>query len=240
MNLNFDNIMKKIFYFVALVTLSLLFVQCETKPEGGENGVHEGHEYVDLGLPSGLKWATCNIGAESPEQLGYFLSWGEVEPKDYYYWDTYKYSGDTDSSFTKYCFDSQYGLDGFVDNKLQLDLEDDAAHVNWGGKWRMPTAEEAKELYDCCKWTWTIEKGMPGYKVMGINGNSIFMPAAGSMGWNEHYDFKNEVTYWTSTLSQDEYYPNQAVFIRAKEHNIDPIDSWSRRCWGFSVRAVCP
>jgi hypothetical protein len=104
----------------------------------------------------------------------------------------------------------------------------------------MPTAQEAKELYDCCKWTWTTQNGMPGYKIMGINGNSIFMPAAGSIGWSDYYDVKEEGVYWTSTLAQDDYYPNQAIFIRAKEHNIDPIDSWSRRCWGFSVRPVCP
>lgn len=232
--------MKKIFYFIALVILSLLFVQCETKPEGGKNGVHEGHEYVDLGLPSGLKWATCNIGAEYPEQSGYYLAWGEVEEKDYYYWDSYKYCNGTDSAFTKYCSDSQFGANGFVDNKLQLDPEDDAAHVYWGGNWRIPTAKEAKELYDCCKWTWTTQNGMPGYNVMGINGNSIFMPASGSIGWYDFYDLKEEGVYWTSDLVLEKYYYHQAYFIKFRSNSVEPNESWSHRCWGFSVRAVCP
>jgi hypothetical protein len=75
---------------------------------------------------------------------------------------------------------------------------------------------------------------------MGLNGNSIFMPAAGSIGWDDFYDRAEEGVYWTSTLSQDAYYPNQAVFIRIIERTVDFNDSWSRRCWGFSVRAVCP
>jgi hypothetical protein len=114
--------MKKIFYLVTLVIFSLLFVQCEEEPDG--KGVHEGHEFVDLGLPSGLKWAAYNVGAESPEQSGDYFAWGEVEPKSYYFWNTYKYSGDKDSTFTKYCTDTLCGLNGFVDNKLQLEKSD--------------------------------------------------------------------------------------------------------------------
>lgn len=230
--------MKKIFYLVTLVIFSLLFVQCEEEPDG--KGVHEGHEFVDLGLPSGLKWAAYNVGAESPEQSGDYFAWGEVEPKSYYFWNTYKYSGDKDSTFTKYCTDTLCGLNGFVDNKLQLDIEDDAAHVNWGGNWRMPTAKEAQELYDYCKWTWTTQNGIPGYKVMGINGNSIFLPAVGSIGWDKSYDLGEEGVFWTSSLSGPDFiYSNSPVFLRLIEKDI-AFNIVTQRCWGFSVRAVCP
>ena len=113
MNLNFDNIMKKIFYFVALVTLSLLFMQCETN-KIGQNGVHKGHEYVDLGLS--VKWATCNVGATTPEGSGDYFAWGEVEPKDYYYWDSYKERQDTNliGSF----------IDNITKSRKEYDWED--------------------------------------------------------------------------------------------------------------------
>lgn len=128
------------------------------------------HEYVDLGLPSGLKWATCNVGASSPEEYGDYFAWGETEPKDIYSWDTYKWCNGSKNSLTKYCE---------VDNKIILDPEDDAAYVNWGGAWRMPTSAEYKELIDQCSWTWTTQNGVKGYLVVGSNGNSIFFPAAG-------------------------------------------------------------
>ena len=104
---------------------------------------HNGHEYVDLGLPSGIKWATCNVGATTPEEYGDYFAWGETQPKDYYDWSTYKYCNGDEYSITKYCTRSTYGT---VDIKTTLELSDDAARVNWGGKWRMPTIEEQKEL----------------------------------------------------------------------------------------------
>ena len=95
--------MKKIFYLVALVAISLLFVQCEQNGMGSASGAHNGHEYVDLGLPSGLKWATCNVGANSPEEYGDYFAWGETEPKTTYNWDSYKYyDGSNLTKLTKY------------------------------------------------------------------------------------------------------------------------------------------
>ena len=235
--------MKKILYLVALVAISLCFVQCEQPEEikTTVTGEHEGHEYVDLGLPSGLKWATCNIGATQPEYFGDYFAWGEVETKEYYDWNTYKYCDNVDTTFTKYCYDATHGVDGFVDNKLQLDPEDDAARVHWGGNWRMPTSKETKELYDCCKWTWTTENGVPGHKVTGINGNSIFLPAAGAMGGDLLQGSGSTGDYWASELANNPNYndPTQAHNIRFTKYNVDP-DTYLTRRFGFPIRAVCP
>ena len=110
----------------------------------------DNHEWVDLGLPSGTLWATCNVGANTPEEYGDYFAWGETEPKDYYGWNTYKWCNGSRYTLTKYCTDSSYGYNGFVDNKAELDPEDDAAYVNWGSSWRIPTTEQQCELYENC------------------------------------------------------------------------------------------
>ena len=136
----------------------------------------EPKEPVDLGLPSGLKWATCNIGAESPEDYGYYFAWGEVEPDSSYNWPDYKWCKGKQKTFTKYCTCRD---EGTVDNKTVLEDADDAAVVNWGGSWRMPTEEEMRELVDNCTWTWTSQNGVAGSLATGPNGNSIFFPVGG-------------------------------------------------------------
>ena len=229
--------MKKIFYLVTLVIFSSLFVQCEKESNG--KGIHEGYEYVDLGLS--VKWATCNIGADSPERYGKFFAWGEVKSKGYYDWNTYKYCEGVDSTFTKYCYDILFGLNGFTDAKTILDLDDDAAHVNWGGNWRMPTAKEQQELYDKCKWIWTEQNAIKGYKIVGINGNSIFLPAAGSIG-GDLLQRPNEIGYyWSNTLATEDEYDetNQAKCICINDRSVEPNLSLTRR-FGFPIRAVCP
>ncbi|MCQ2319676.1 MAG: hypothetical protein MJZ90_12290 [Bacteroidales bacterium] len=114
---------------------------------GMENGIEvtltAAHEYVDLGLPSGLLWATCNVGADSPEDYGDYFAWGETETKSDYDWDTYKWCNGSYNTLTKYNTKSSYGT---VDNKTTLELSDDAARANWGGSWRMPTEAEFQEL----------------------------------------------------------------------------------------------
>ncbi len=138
-------------------------------------GTINGHEYVDLGLS--VKWATCNVGAIKPEEYGGYYAWGETEEKDYYDWDTYKWCNGSYETMTKYCTNSSYGT---VDNKTTLALEDDVAHVKWGGSWRMPTKAEQDELRNNCTWSWTTLNSVNGYKVTSkTNGNSIFLPAAG-------------------------------------------------------------
>lgn len=150
---------------------------------------YNGHEYVDLGLS--VKWATCNIGANSSEEAGDYFAWGEVEPKEYYDWSTYKYCDGTLNTLTKYCNNSSYGKDGFTDNKTVLDLEDDAAHVNWGGSWRMPSNEEWLELRDYCTIEFITINEMKGIrftsKIEGYTDRSIFLPAAGYMNKDSHF-----------------------------------------------------
>ena len=199
------------------------------------NGTSNRHEWVDLGLPSGLKWATCNVGASQPEEYGDYFAWGEVEPKDYYYWDSYKWCNGDDDTQTKYCTNSDYGYNGFTDNKTTLDLSDDAANYNWGGAWRMPTYEELDELRSRCTWTWTTQNGVYGRKVTGPNGNSIFLPAAGlrldsSLDYVGIYGF-----YWSSSLYTSS--PCSAYYLLFYSDYVDWIIN--ARNFGFSVRPVC-
>ncbi len=139
----------------------------------------EEHEYVDLGLPSGTLWATCNVGASAPEQYGDYFAWGETEPKEVYNWETYKWCNGSDDTFTKYCTNSEYGK---VDGKTVLDPQDDAAFVNWGLGWRMPTEAQIYELSSYCSSTRTEVNGVKGRLITGRNGNSIFLPGSGE--WN--------------------------------------------------------
>lgn len=238
--------MKKIFYFIALVTLSLLFVQCETN-KIGQNGVHEGHEYVDLGLS--VKWATCNVGATAPEESGDYFAWGEVEPKDYYYWDSYKYCQDTETSLTKYCHNKNYGFNGFVDDKIELDLEDDAAFVNWGGKWRMPTVDEFDELRYSCTWEWTTQNGVIGIlgtsRMEGYTDRTIFFPTAG-MFWMDvmaNAEGSEWGWYWSKSVDLNDPSSAQMLLFQTDPFGNAPemnFDYSFFRIIGASVRAVCP
>ena len=192
-------------------------------------------EYVDLGLPSGIKWATCNVGATTPEGYGDYFAWGETQPKTTYNWSTYKYCNGSSTTMTKYCVDSYYGT---VDNKTTLELTDDAARVNWGGKWRMPTTAEQDELRNTsnCTWTWTTQNGVNGYKVTSkVNGNSIFLPAAGYCDNGSLYFAGSYGYYWSSSLSTN--YSYSAFYLYFFSDCVD----WSNdyRYYGLSVRAVC-
>ena len=135
---------------------------------------NNGHEYVDLGL--GVMWATCNVGAEYPEDFGDYYAWGETEAYDGYH--SYKWK--EDNYYTKYCLsDESSSFSRVIDHKAKLDLEDDVAHLKWGNNWRMPTYLEMRGLYSNCTWMWVQMNGVNGYKVTSnINGNSIFLPAA--------------------------------------------------------------
>lgn len=145
---------------------------------------HDGsgsHEYVDLGLPSGLLWATCNVGAAFPEDYGAYFAWAETQPKDDYSWSNYVYCCHGNSlSLTKYCNNYGYGCDGYTDNLTILEPGDDAATANWGNGWRTPTKAEWQELFDNCSSVWTTQNGVNGRLYTGPNGNTLFLPAAGS------------------------------------------------------------
>ena len=188
-----------------------------------------GHKYVDLGLPSGLLWATCNVGASTPEGCGGYYAWGETEEKGNYDLSTYKWCDGSEYTMTKYCTDSSYGT---VDNKTVLDLEDDGAHVKWGGTWRMPTIEEQCELYNNCTWSWTTQNGVYGYKVTGPNSNSVFLPAAGYCNGTRAYDRGSYGYYWSSSLCGS----NRACDLHFKSGGC----GWygDGRSYGLSVRPV--
>lgn len=147
-----------------------VYAECQISVERG---------YVDLGLPSRTLWATCNIGADRPEEFGDYFAWGETEPKEEYSWSTYKYCDGTEDTMTKYCNDSS---SDYYDKKRRLDPEDDAAIANWGNEWQMPSAEQIEELITSqyTTTTWTTRNGVNGRLVVSKkNGNSIFLPAAG-------------------------------------------------------------
>ncbi|MBQ7945389.1 MAG: InlB B-repeat-containing protein [Bacteroidales bacterium] len=197
-------------------------------------GFENGHDYVDLGLPSGLKWATCNVGATSPEGYGDYFAWGETSPKDNYDWSTYEYCNGSETTLTKYNTKSDYGT---VDNKTTLDLSDDAARANWGGKWRMPTTTEQRELINNCTWTWTTQNGVNGYKgTSKTNGNSLFLPAAGFREGTSVYNVGSLGYYWSSSLYEGYPYPAYNLYFYSGY-----VDwSYYSRDYGRAVRAVCP
>lgn len=190
------------------------------------------HECVDLGLS--VKWATCNVGATKPEEYGDYFAWGETASKSSYDWTTYLYC--KGSSMTKYCNNSSYGYNGFTDTKTILDPEDDAAVVNWGGNWRMPTKVEQKELLDNCIWIWTTQNGVNGYKVTGPNGNSIFLPAAGCMRGGSLYSAGSLGYYWSSSLEVGA--PCTAYYVFFNSDYV--VWYYARgRSYGLAVRPVC-
>ena len=203
----------------------------------GEGVPSQEHEWVDLGLPSGTLWATCNVGANAPEEYGDYFAWGETEPKEVYESDTYKwYESDNNySGYTKYCTNSRYGYNGFTDGKTELDPEDDAAYVNWGTSWRMPTSEQQQELINNCNWTWTTQNGVNGRLVTGPNGASLFLPVTGIR--------------WGSSLNQDGlagYYLSRTLYSSAAlcaygcgfTSSRVWYDDAPGRLFGLTVRAV--
>ena len=168
---------------------------------GSSGGLANGHEWVDLGLPSGTKWATCNVGASSPSDYGNYYAWGETSTKSSYTVENLKYRLETTKhKVSKYVTDSKFGN---VDGKSELDPSDDAAYVNWGSGWRMPSETQCVELCEKCKWTWATMGGHKGYNVVGPNGNSFFLPAAGYRKDSELYSVGSYGNYWSRSLCFD-------------------------------------
>ena len=194
------------------------------------------HEWVDLGLPSGTKWATCNVGASSPEEYGDYFAWGETEPKDSYSWSNYRWCNGSYNTMTKYCIHSDYGNNGFTDNKTVLDPEDDAATANWGEPWHMPTMEQMQEVYDNCSRQWTLVNGVNGILVTGPNGGQVFLPAAGYRWFDDLIDEGSYGNYWPSSL-----FPYNSGYACDLGFG-SSIWGWSicYRYYGQSVRAVRP
>lgn len=188
----------KFFKAIAAIILiiSVTFVGCKKEKTVDELGGN-GHEYVDLGLPSGTLWATCNLGADSPEDIGDYYAWGETAAKDVYDWKTYRYCVYVNGCYemTKYCI---------ADGLTVLEPGDDAARASWGDNWRMPTREEWEELYQNTSCIAVTQNGVDGMLLTGMNGNSIFLPTTG-------YRIDNELVsdalgiYWSSTLQTTFY-----------------------------------
>ena len=192
------------------------------------------HEYVDLGLS--VKWATCNVGAKKPEEYGDYFAWGESQPKKIYDSSTYEHYFNNDCGLIKYCTNINYGKSDFIDKKTVLDSEDDAATANWGGSWRMPTYAEQDELINNCKWIWTTQNGVNGYKVVGPNGNSIFLPAAGYRLGSSLYLAGSYGYCWSSSLNSSD--PNLAYSVNFDSSFV--YGNYGNRDGGFAVRPVCP
>ena len=191
-----------------------------------------------------------NVGASKPEEFGDYFAWGETEPKEEYTSENYKWGAGEDL-YTKYCTNSSYGYNGFVDNKTELDLEDDAAYVNWGSSWRMPTAEQAMELMDNCTWQCLERNGVYGLLLTGPNGNTLFSPMEDGR-WLENGDWNEEnwfwiyswgCGFWTRTLGPS----SDAYLIWYCYSYVDPLDPFesfvhcggSDRYAACTVRAVC-
>ena len=183
------------------------------------------YEYVDLGLPSGLKWATCNVGASSPEDYGDYFAWGETETKTEY---------TQDNSLTYGLTISELQSQGYIDGSGNLTPSHDAATANWGGSWRMPTKEELEELRNECTWTWTTQNGVNGCKLTGPNGNHIFLPAAGGRYGSSLLSAGEYGNYWSSTSAESN--SDYAYYLNFDSDLLGV--GWFPRYYGQSVRPV--
>lgn len=189
----------------------------------------QNHQYVDLGLPSGTLWATMNVGANSPEEYGDYFAWGETAPKQEYTQQNYEWYDYSHLTFTKYCTNWMFGP---TDNKTDLDPEDDAATVNWGEPWRLPTLEQIQELVDNCSWKWTLRNGELGQLVTGPNGNTLFLPSTGMRDTSLiNADWLGVI--WSRTLFTE---PTCGYVLEYHGGGLY-VDN-THRSWGCPVRAV--
>ena len=197
-----------------------------------------GKDYVDLGLTSGTLWATMNVGATSETDYGSYFQWGDtVDKRDAdCSWTSYKYCNGSDTTMTKYCTNSSYGT---VDNKLTLDLEDDAARANMKGDWRMPSLALIEELVSETTSEWITNynsSGINGRKFTGSNGNYIFIPASGYRSGSLFYSQGSDCYVWSSSLDTAE--PCFAWYLRFSEDRVHATNYVAYRCDGLSVRGV--
>ncbi len=210
------------------ITLTAIF---EAQSQGGFNG----HEYVDLGLPSGTLWATCNVGANSPEEYGDYFAWGETTTKEKYSWSA---EGDYKWGVYNSSASPNYGMTKYntTDGKTVLDPEDDAATVNWGGKWRMPTFEELYELRTECTWSWTTLNGVYGCRVTSKKdtSKSIFLPAAGYRADSSLNRTGSYGSFWSSSLYSGDSSSAWYLYFGSGGRSAD----YGVRFIGHSVRPV--
>ena len=220
-----DNLAENVTYYVrAYAITSYGIIYGEEKSFTTEAFIN-GHDWVDLGLPSGLKWATCNVGASSSEDYGDYYAWGETETKGDY---------SSSNSLTYGLSISELESQGYIDGDGNLTPSHDAATANWGGNWRLPTKAEYEELVNKCTLQWTTQNGVNGWKATGLNGNSIFLPAAGYRYGSSLYYAGSLGYYWSSTPRES--YPDYAYGLDfgSGYHDV----GWGSRGSGRSVRPV--
>ena len=224
--------MRKLFLAIMAVA-AIALVGCKDKNELEVNidcSLPDNVEAVDLGLPSGIKWANMNVGATKPEEYSAYFAWGETKPKDKYNARHYFDTKDGGLTFIKY-----YNNGG----KTSLDMEDDAAYVNWGADWRMPTKAELEELRTNCNWTWTKnynDTGIKGYIVSSkTNSNSIFLPAGGFYEESKLTNVENYGFYLSSSLSEK---LSSSVYAFSIYSSGMRLGNTGSRFYGQSVRAV--
>lgn len=223
--------LRMLMFAVLVPVLSVSLVACE--PEGGEGGEEGGKESipvvapasvkaVDLGLS--VKWASCNVGAESPEEYGDYFAWGETTTKS-----SYKSS----TSVTYGLSISELKSRGIIGSDGNLTAAYDAATANWGSCWRMPTFGEMQELCNNCTWKWTTQNGVKGYNVTGNNGNSIFLPAAGERDDTSLLKAGSEGNYWSARWHSNSNFAYFLIFFldyydwdfyyRGRGHTVRPV-----------------
>lgn len=225
---------RKFFTLTTILFAAFSFVSCSSDDDDDENKndvVADKHEYVDLGLPSGTLWATCNVGASKPEDYGDYFAWGEIEPKETYQPENYKWSNDNCETFTKYCTNSLYGN---VDNNLELLPEDDAATANWGSNWCTPSRDQFNELKNPAYTTieQTTQNGVKGVKITSKkNGKTLFFPDAGDR-WYDKLLITGDGTYWTRSVEETDSHTGYVVDLYA--------GGWGLRlrATGYPVRPV--
>ncbi len=220
--------MNKIQHLFAALAAGLLFLPAAAQEISTQQA-------VDLGLS--VKWAGYNIGASAPEQYGSFYAWGETSEKEQYVDATYKWYKDGNTqAILKYCKDD-FGFEGFQDGKTVLDPEDDAAHVQWGGTWRMPTNKEWAELMSKCKCKFITYKEVDGFCFIASNGNAIFLPCGGVKTAAGHGNKGYVGSYNSASLFTLYSYGCYGVYFYAGMAK--PSLTGLQRGCGRPVRAVC-
>lgn len=225
---------------MASVMLAGAFMFTSCNKEGGAGGITitEG-QWIDLGLPSGILWASYNVGASSPIAAGDHFAWGETQTKEEFTAVTYKYcryhSGEDRYFFTKYCSKSFEGYEGFTDNLTVLESSDDAASAQWGGGARTPTKEEWQELLDNTTEQIIEVNGVRGHLFTGSNGRNIFLPIVSHINVYHIADASTRGTYMSSSLNTSNPKQFYAFIISEKRTRIIPDHD---RIRGFAVRPV--
>ncbi len=219
--------MKKLLSIAALVLFPLIIqAQNSLCPDN----LHP--HMIDLGLPSGTKWACCNVGANKPENYGEYFSWGETKSKNTYDDKVYIFCNGNLSKLTKYVTKSEYGK---ADNKTRLEMSNDVAYARWGGSWRIPTKAQLEELETYCTCSWTTLNNVKGRKFTSRkNGRSIFLPASGWCQGSSVNERGVKGDYWSSIL----YESDPRFSFRYEYTSGGTKKNATRRDLGLSVRPV--